>query len=172
MQCGLQLLISGNLKRVHGILGSPVQVDQQLKKLVAVLPDLTVRLDRIKADLLMKLLTRQERVAANLLALRRALPEVNAASIVLRYPALLTDMTDDIIVEQIKHLRCDIGPVVLVGRLLFVCMLRAVMRKQAKLSLTTVRSAWQCVSTKCRVRRFKTSPRRECTNSSDLCKAH
>lgn len=83
-----------------------VQVDTELQQLIAVLPDLTVRLDRIKAGLLVKLLTSQGRVAHNLLALRRCLPEANAADLVLRYPGLLTEMTADDIASQVDALRC------------------------------------------------------------------
>lgn len=83
-----------------------MQVDDELQKLVAILPDLTVRLDRMKADLLMTLLTRQDRIANNLLTLRRILPGLNAASLVLRYPALLTDMTAPDIEARTADLRC------------------------------------------------------------------
>ena len=83
-----------------------MQVDSELQNLIAILPDLTVRLDRMKADLLMKLLTNQNRIADNLLALRRVLPGLNAASLVLRYPALLIDMDAHDIEARAAALRC------------------------------------------------------------------
>jgi hypothetical protein len=83
-----------------------VQVDTELQQLISILPDLTVRLDRIKAGLLVQLLTNQARVAHNLLALRRCLPEANAADLVLRYPGILTEMTADDITSQVDVLRC------------------------------------------------------------------
>lgn len=82
-----------------------MQVNDEMNQLVDVLPDLTVRLDRIKAALLVKLLTNKERVAQNLVALRKELPGVDAASMVMRFPALLTELKADAITQQVSELR-------------------------------------------------------------------
>jgi hypothetical protein len=82
------------------------QVEEELGELLDILPDLTVRLDRIKASLLLKLLQSKDRVAGNLVALRKCLPGLNASNVMLRYPALLTDVDGAEIEAQVQVLRC------------------------------------------------------------------
>jgi hypothetical protein len=88
------------------ILIKAAQVEQELGELLDVLPDLTVRLERIKATLLMRLLQHKDKVAENLVALRKALPGVDAGDLVMRYPALLTDMDNASIAAQVQALQC------------------------------------------------------------------
>lgn len=83
-----------------------MQVDKELQQLVAVLPDVTVRLERIKATLLVSLLTKQDTIAENLVALRRCLPGVDAGALVLRFPEMLTQMSAAEIEAQVDLLRC------------------------------------------------------------------
>lgn len=71
-----------------------------------VLPDLPERLGRIKADLLMHLLQNQQRVAGILVALRKQLPSIDASELVVRYPAVVTDLRADDIERQLQSLRC------------------------------------------------------------------
>jgi hypothetical protein len=82
-----------------------VQFDSELATLLSLLPDLRLRLDRMKADLLLKLLTRQPQIAANMLVLRRELPGANVGSMVSRYPAILTDMSGSVIEANLQRVR-------------------------------------------------------------------
>ena len=75
-----------------------------------VLPDLVDRLGRIKAGLLMQLLQNQQRLAANLVALRKRMPDIDASDLVVRYPGMLTDLTADDIQTQFDALRYAFEP--------------------------------------------------------------
>jgi hypothetical protein len=92
-----------------------VQVDEELQKLVALLPGLELRFERMKADLLMKLLTQPHSVADRLVALRAALPSANVAAIATTLPSLLTSRTPEELTASVQSIRyalqnpCDPG---------------------------------------------------------------
>lgn len=83
-----------------------VQVEQEIQALMALLPGLEMRFDRMKADLLLRLLSRRDEVAHNMLALRRELPDADIAAMVARYPALVADFTPEQLVDRIAAVRC------------------------------------------------------------------
>lgn len=95
---------------VHSNLILFLQVDDELQALMALLPGLELRFDRMKADLLLRLLTHKDRIASNMIALRRELPDANVAHIVSRYPALVTDFSEEELVHRIIAIRCAPAP--------------------------------------------------------------
>eukprot|EP00892_Ulva_mutabilis_P009767 jgi/Ulvmu1/7162/UM034_0070.1 len=99
---------------------SSERVDSELQALVALLPGLELRFDRMKADLLLRLLTHRNTVAANMIALRRELPDANIDHIVSRYPALVTNYTEQELVDRIKATREALPEVPEIGGMLEV----------------------------------------------------
>lgn len=87
-----------------------LQVDQELQTLMALLPGLELRFERMKADLLIRLLTQQQEVAAALMALRAALPAANIAAIVTQMPSLLADRSIEELQKSIGSIRCALRP--------------------------------------------------------------
>ena len=83
-----------------------LQVDEELGKLMALLPGLEFRFERMKADLVIKLLTQPQGVAARLVALRAALPAADIAAIATTVPSLLTDQTPEELVACVQDIRC------------------------------------------------------------------
>lgn len=83
-----------------------VQVDEELGKLMALLPGLEFRFERMKADLVIKLLTQPQGVAARLVALRAALPAADIAAIATTVPSLLTDQTPEELSACVQDIRC------------------------------------------------------------------
>lgn len=73
---------------------------------MALLPGLELRFDRMKADLLLRLLTHRNTIAASMIALRRELPDADIAAMVARYPALVMDFSESELVGSIAAVRC------------------------------------------------------------------
>jgi hypothetical protein len=73
---------------------------------MALLPGLELRFERMKADLLVRLLTQQQEVAAVLVALRSELPAANIAHIVTCLPTLLADRDFEDLRTRIRSIRC------------------------------------------------------------------
>lgn len=84
---------------------SATQVDEELGKLMALLPGLELRFERMKADLVMQLLTQPQNVAACLVALRAALPDANVAVIATTLPSLLTSKTPEELTASVQSIR-------------------------------------------------------------------
>lgn len=91
-------------------------MDEEIQALMALLPGLEMRFDRMKADLLLRLLSRRDAVADNMLALRRELPDADIAAMVARYPALVADFTPQQLVDRIAAVRCPPPPHALMPR--------------------------------------------------------
>jgi hypothetical protein len=82
-----------------------VQVDEELGKLMALLPGLELRFERMKADLVIKLLTQPQSVAASLVALRAALPTADVAVIATTLPSLLTSRSPEELTASVRSIR-------------------------------------------------------------------
>ena len=82
-------------------------MDEELGKLMALLPGLEFRFERMKADLVIKLLTQPQGIAARLVALRAALPAADIAAITTTLPSLLTDQTPEELTASVQGVRCD-----------------------------------------------------------------
>lgn len=69
------------------------QVEQRLAELGNLLPDITGKMDRARADVLYELLKDPQATADRLLALRELLPRCNVSALVAGHPKLMLGMT-------------------------------------------------------------------------------
>jgi hypothetical protein len=81
-------------------------VDERLLELSILLPDLVVKLDRLKADLVLQLVMDTHAVAAKLVEFRQALPAVDLSAVLAQYPRLLLDLDAAALRAQLGTLRC------------------------------------------------------------------
>ncbi|KAK9842918.1 hypothetical protein WJX74_004400 [Apatococcus lobatus] len=81
------------------------EVTMRLRDLDLLLPDLVQRLPRLKADLLLKLLSNTEVTGSKLLALKSSLPRADIQNLASRFPMLLTDYSVEELVEKTDELR-------------------------------------------------------------------
>jgi len=70
-----------------------LQVEERLAELGNLLPDITGKMDRARADVLYDLLKDPAATAERLLALRELLPRCNVSALVAGHPKLLLGMT-------------------------------------------------------------------------------
>lgn len=98
-----------------------VQVEDELNGLMALLPGLQFRFERMKADLVIKLVTQRQRVAECLVALRAALPSANIASIATTLPSLLTTQTPEELAASVQSIRYRTGCIMII--LLIIIMI-------------------------------------------------
>jgi hypothetical protein len=70
-----------------------VQVEIKLAELGNLLPDIAVKMDKARADVLYELLVDTTATAERLLALRELLPGCNVSALMAGHPCLLLSMT-------------------------------------------------------------------------------
>lgn len=69
------------------------ELTARIQQLGTLIPDLTTKLDVMKADLLVKLLSDPDELSQKLVVLREALPHANISDLVTRFPYLVADNT-------------------------------------------------------------------------------
>lgn len=77
----------------HRNTGSCLQVEAKLDQLANLLPDITGKLDRARADVLYELLKDITATSDRLLALREVMPQCNVSALVAGHPRLMLGMT-------------------------------------------------------------------------------
>jgi hypothetical protein len=87
------------------------EVEARLEALAALLPDLAVRLEVTRADILAELLADLPALAARLLALRELLPRSDVSALAARLPALLTkaEFAPPAIAARLALIRAQLG---------------------------------------------------------------
>lgn len=84
---------------------SDQQLNDKLQELARLLPDLASKLERLRADVLLALLSNLPRLARELLQLRDLMPQTNVSELVSKHPKLLIDMDAAAIAAKLQLLR-------------------------------------------------------------------
>lgn len=80
-------------------------VEGRLRELAVLLPDLVGKLDRMRADIVLALVTDTDAVAQKLVALREVLPSSNLSAMFSRHPALLLELQPQTVRQQVEEMR-------------------------------------------------------------------
>lgn len=83
-------------------------VEQKLQELVDIIPDLAEKVDRIKANIVIELISDTQAVAQKLLDLRNLLPDINISKLLAQYPYLIAQLEPAKVSQQLHILRAEL----------------------------------------------------------------
>ncbi|DBB04678.1 hypothetical protein WJX77_011941 [Trebouxia sp. C0004] len=83
-------------------------VEDKLQEIVQIIPDLAGKVDTMKADIVMQLVSDTQAVTQRVMDLRELLPDVNVSKLLSYYPQLISQLEPGKVSQQLHLLRAEL----------------------------------------------------------------